>query len=105
MRSSQNIDWPIRIEELHNHFKTLKYHSKMARNKVKLKIGRLLNAISSFIVSVEDSINIIISGETSIHDSQGETGKNNLTIVLCDIPVILFIVINYHNQLSYHDIL
>ena len=60
VQSSQNIGWPIRIEELHNHFKTLKYHSKMARNKVKLKIGHLPGAISSFIVLVEDSILFLV---------------------------------------------
>ena len=54
MQPSQNIGWPI--EEF---FKTLKCDpfEILARNKVKLKIGHLLNAISSFIVLEEDSVN------------------------------------------------
>ena len=67
VRSSQNIGWPIRIEELHNHSKTLKYHSKMARNTINLKTGRLLNAISSFIVLVEDSVSFLVKRRVMIH--------------------------------------
>ena len=36
-----------RIEELYNHLQNSENHSKMARNKVKLRTGRLVDAFSS----------------------------------------------------------
>ena len=44
--------------------KTEKKHSKMGRNKVKLRIGNLLDAISSFIVLVEDAFHFWLNVES-----------------------------------------
>ena len=46
--------------ELRSYIIVLKHHSKMARNEVKLKIGHLFTAISSFIVLVEDCISFLV---------------------------------------------
>ena len=59
----KNIGWPIKIEELHNKLKTVKNHSTMARNKIKVRIGHLLDAISSILV--EDSISFL--GKSILH--------------------------------------
>ena len=67
-----NIGWPIRIEELRNRFKTVKNHSKMARNKVKLRIGHLLDAISSFIALVEGSVSFLVKRRVTIHKVRSE---------------------------------
>ena len=39
----------------------------MARNKVKLRIGRLLDAISSFIVLLEGSVSFLVKRRVTIH--------------------------------------
>ena len=39
----------------------------MARNTVNLKTGHLLNAISSFIVLVEDSVSFLVKRRVMIH--------------------------------------
>ena len=61
--SSQNIDWPVRIEELHNHLKTVKKPFKMARNKVKLTKGRFSRCD---LLLVEDSISLPVKGRVTI---------------------------------------
>ena len=67
--------WPIRIEELHNRFKTVKNHS---RNKVKLRIGRSLDAISSFIVAISrGSVSFLVKRRVTIHKVRSEKQLDN----------------------------
>ena len=63
-----------------NRIKTLKYHSKMARNKIKLKIGCLLSAISSFIILVEDSVSFLVKHQVTIHKVIPEKQLDNIRL-------------------------
>ena len=61
-----------KIEELHNCLITVKNHSKMTRNKVKLRIGYFLDVISSFILLVEDSVLFLMKRRVTIHKMRSE---------------------------------